>query len=153
MKWIARSRIGSNWMVTLFCFIALAGLSACQPGTTPSPAVPPVVTADILPPPTKAPPMPACVDMEGVNLDVQTSADGELRLVVSGLDPAEKATVVFYAESEGRTFRIESSAVASAEGRAEYVENLGKVAGGFFKTWQVQVAHARGVACAAINLP
>ncbi len=152
MRKIARSRKSDVAIVAMMGILLLSGLVACQPAEA-TPAVTPAVTVEALPPPTQAPPLPACADVQDVNLDVQTSAEGEVRLIASGLTPSEKVTVVFYAESAGRTFKIESSSVAGAEGRAEYVENLGKVAGGFFKNWQAQVVHARGIACAAINLP
>lgn len=135
------------------CVILLAGLAACQPEATPAPEAPPAVTVDILPPPTQSPPLPACLEVEGVSLDVQTSARGEARLTVSGLNPAEKATIVFYAETGGHTFKIESGLVASAAGNIEYTKNLGGVDNGFFKQWQIQVIHAQGVACATASLP
>ncbi len=151
--WMAyqRNNLAHLWVPA--CLALLAGLAACQAGATPTPEVAPSVAVDILPAPTKAPPLPACLEVEGVRLDVKISTGGETRLAASGLNPAEKLTVVFYAESEGRTFKIESSPVASPEGTVEYVENLGKVAGGFFKNWQVQVVHARGVACTQVSLP
>lgn len=147
MRPTARSRKAGAWMAALMGLLLAGGLAACQP--TPTPAV----TVDILPPATQEPPLPACLETANVSLEVQTSPEGEVRLTVSGLMPSEKVTLVLYAEAEGRTFKIETSPVASAEGRIEYVEKLGAVGGGFFKNWRVQVRHAGGVACAAITLP
>ncbi|MEJ5225404.1 MAG: hypothetical protein WHV44_13185 [Anaerolineales bacterium] len=143
---VARSKKAAAWMAALIGLLLAGGQAACQPTPTPE------VTVEFLLPLTQPLPLD-CIETDNVSLEVQTSPQGEVRLTVSGLAPSETVTLVLYAETEGRTFQIETSPVASAEGRIEYVEKLGAVGGGFFKNWRVKVRHAGGVACAAITLP
>lgn len=143
---VARSRKAGAWMAALMGLLLTGWLAACQPTPTPE------VTVEFLLPLTQPLPLD-CLETANVSLEVQTSPEGEVRLTVSGLMPSEQVTLVLYAEAEGRAFKIETSPVASAEGRIEYVEKLGAVGGGVFKNWQVQVRHAGGVACATITLP
>jgi len=139
----------------------IASLLGCQPttpgggATTPTFSTP-VVEKTILPPMTMTP-TPECMPVIGVNLDVVPLSTSAVRVKITGLNPNEQVTFVFYSEVAGQTFRIESSHLEGAgeNGSLEYIRDglVDRTSGVPFKDWRVQVIHSRGVACATASLP
>lgn len=143
-------------------YIAIvASLAGCGQGTSnrdaaasPVTSMPPQVDVTVLPPMTEAP-LRECVPYPGINLEALSTTPGEINVRITGLEPNERVTFVFYSEADGQTFKIESSPLEGADdnGRLEYVESLGRISEGTLKKWQVQVIHSRGVACTMVSLP
>jgi hypothetical protein len=117
-------------------------------------STPPQVEITILPPMTEVP-LRECTPYPGVNLEALSTTLGEINVKITGLEPNERVTFVFYSEAAGQTFKIESSPLEGADsnGSLEYVESLGRISEGPLKKWQVQVIHSRGVACTTVSLP
>lgn len=141
--------------VTIYC-VFITGLVSCKSITVSQDtatviASTPQVQVTLSPPMTIAPTL-VCKPVLGVNLDAVLLSSRSIDVKVSGLQPNEHVTFVFYSEVAGKTFKIESNPLqgANANGTIEYTEyGLDKA----FKEWQIQVVHSRGIACTAINLP
>ncbi len=139
----------------------IAGLLACQPVAlgqdTPAPiASTPDVRVATGPPVTMTP-TPTCMSVSGVNLDAVLLSTTAVRVNVTGLNPNERPTFVFYSEVPGQTFRIESRPLEGAheDGGLEHTQDglVDRTSGVSFKDWHIQVIHSRGVACTTISLP
>jgi hypothetical protein len=138
----------------------VASLAGCGQGISsgdaaaPITSTPPQVEVTILPPMTEAP-LRECMPYPGVNLEALSTTPGEINVKITGLEPNERVTFVFYSEAAGQTFKIESNPLEGADsnGSLEYVESLGRISEGPLKKWQVQVIHSRGVACTMVSLP
>lgn len=117
-------------------------------------STPPHVEVTILSPMTEAP-LRECAPYPGVNLEALSTTAGEINVKITGIEPNERVTFVFYSEAAGQTFKIESNPLEGADsnGSLEYIEHLGQISESTLKKWQVQVIHSRGVACATVNLP
>jgi len=139
----------------------IASLLACQPvplgqdPTAPIASTPDVRVATR--PFMTMTPTPTCMSVPGVNLDAVLLSTSAVRVKITGLNPNERPTFVFYSEVPGQTFRIESSPFEGAheDGGLEYTQDglVDRTSGVSFKDWHIQVAHSRGVACTTISLP
>ena len=101
-------------------------------------------------------PIPACVSLPNVKLDVMLLPDNAVQIKVTGLQPNELVYMVFSSESQGKVKRIECCAAETAIGDGSYnqVQVLrGQSIDVEFKHWQVHAVHSRGSTCAEFVLP
>lgn len=145
---------------TIIYLAIIASLAGCgqnivsRDAAVPITSTPPQVEVTILPPMTEVP-LRECMPYPGVNLEALSTTPGEINVKITGLEPNERVTFVFYSEADGQTFKIESNPLEGADsnGNLEYLESLVRISEGPLKKWQVQVIHSRGIACTTISLP
>ena len=143
-------------MRRLYALLPLLMLaSACWPLATPPVVVRQVVTPS---PPTAT---PECTPLlPGMSLTVTPISSSKAKVELVGFQPGELVTIVFYSDvvvsgGHSRARRVTSSPVdpVDASGRFTDVEgNLTRLPGAVTNHWNVQVVHARGVACTDITL-
>ena len=130
--------------------------SACWPL-----APTPVVITQVLPPSTPTA-TPECTPLlPGMSLTVTALSPSKAKVEMAGFQPGEQVTIIFYSDivvsgGHSRSSRVESLPVepVDASGRFTDVEgNLRRLPGAATNHWNVQVVHARGVACTDITLP
>ncbi len=80
---------------------------------------------------------------------------------MAGFQPGEQVTIVFYSDivvsgGHSRAMRVTSSPVEPVDASGRFTDeegNLRRLPGAVTNHWNVQVLHARGVACTDITLP
>ncbi len=145
----------------LVLLLFTAVLAACAAAAAPTPipptatAVPPVeITAEVLVVTPEPSPTPAvCTPLpEGMDFTATLESDTLVTIEITGLQPGEDIKVIYLWDSGGAYHRIEGDASADADGRFTEKQRL-RLPEKEPNTYQIQVIHARGVACAEIALP
>jgi hypothetical protein len=145
--------------------IVFAGLvSACrpegagaggQPSAVPMPTV--AVTVQIVTAPEPTPTPATCTSLPaGMTLSVKPVSATSVQVEIKGLEPGEKLIFIAHAETSGYRSRIEGLPVAGADSDGHFVYQmggLGPLPGSTRNQWQIQIIHARGVACTDVTLP
>jgi len=91
--------------------------------------------------------------VEGVELTVTSPSPGMAKIEITGLIPYEPIMVTIRAEGEDWSNKIQIwSIVADAYGTYSTTEGLRVRDKESPIEWQVQVIHARGVACATVEV-
>ena len=136
--------------------VTIALLSGCQGNDIPvtSTVVVEVSTETYLPTDT---PVPDCVALPDVHLEVKVLSENSTQIKVTGLQPKEAIYTIFSSEAEDKSqTRIECCPGETADQDGIYESSMvlrakNKPTG--FKNWKVQVIHSRGAACAEFVLP
>ena len=134
-------------------------LAACTPisATTPvslSPTPQIEVTRIVAPPQGSPTPTPMCTELpEGMTFAITPLDTTRARVEVNGLQPGEVITLTFDQQAPSGSKRHEVFDIhVPADGHFETEERLDPAVGATRKHWQVQLIHARGVACAEVTL-
>ena len=88
---------------------------------------------------------------------VKPISSSSAQVEMKGLEPGETLTIIFKAEVPGRHFsQIEEHPAQQANANGYYsyeVSGLRALPGSTVNQWQIQIVHARGVACTEVTLP
>jgi hypothetical protein len=140
--------------VSLAIFVGLFGCEST--GELPSPTISNSdVQISTMPYLTETP-VPACVSIPDVKLNVQILSDNAVQIEIAGLQPNEPVYTIFSSESQGKVRRIEccEKETANGNGNYQYTQVLrGENIDVEFKDWQVQVIHSGSAACTNFKLP
>jgi len=146
---ICRSRLS-----LLMALVTIGSLTmpACQPITAINP------TPDVKGPTVSSGPYPTdvptyeCAPVGGVELLVASIFPNTADLYVTGLDPNETITITFRTEGDDWSSRHILTSTADNDGEFSTTMSLHSQHGESLLDWQVQVIHARGVACATVEV-
>lgn len=158
-----KTRPNNLFLPLIVCLIS----TACQPLSanineqtiiTPTPSV--QIATQITEPHLSPTATPMCTALpEGVTLSVTPDSSASIprmHVEMSGLQPGEHLTLVFYTDVAGQnSIRIEEfpAQPIGEDGRFERWEQLTPPEGATSAHWQIQIIHAHGVACTDLTLP
>jgi hypothetical protein len=100
-------------------------------------------------------PTPECQELPGVSIEIHMD-NFKPQLTVRGLQPVEKPHILYSAANaeSGAYGDLWSAQGANEQGVFNYrLQPLEVLEGDTTTTWQLRVVHARGVACASIQIP
>jgi hypothetical protein len=143
-----RSRV--SLLIIAFIALGMLTMQACQPSdeTFPTPEGPIISTGtyptDIL--------IYECVPVDGVELLVASIFPNTADLYVTGLNPNETITISFRTEGDDWISRYILTSTVDNDGEFSTTMSLRNQHGESPLDWQVQVIHARGVACATVEV-
>lgn len=149
-----------RYLMLLLFTAVLAACSAPNPAT-PTP-LPPTATAvpfiqttvevvTVFPEPSPTP--AACTPLpEGMDFTATLDSDTAVTIEITSLQPHEAIKIIYTLTGINEYYRNEGEAMADANGRYTETETL-HLSDKEHNTYQIQVIHARGVACTEITLP
>ncbi len=137
-------------------------LVACQPASgavaydQPTSPTPPVaVTRVVLTTPEPTPTPAVCTPLpDDMNLQVKPISSTAVSIEIEGLQPGEKLVLICKTETAQRRHKIEERPLrpVGPDGRFVFREGLLPLPGSTTNRWEIQIVHARGVACAEVTL-
>lgn len=135
------------------CLLALIILSGCRAGDFPTPRVEIETAVDSY---LSETPVPECVSLPGISLEVTLLSENSPQVRIKGLKPNEPVYIIFSSQTDDGAKSTECcpGETASEKGIYEYSIGLrGAEVDREFTDWQVRVIHSRGAACAEFTLP
>ena len=155
--WIKRKKVVMSKRAVALpggILLALLILSACQPGDTPTVMV---EVEPLVEPYLSETPVPECISLPDVKLDVTLLSEDSAQARITGLKPNEPVYTIFSSQTEdgnGKSTECCPGEFASEDGSYEYSVKLrGPDMDREFTNWLVRVIHSRGAACAEFVLP
>jgi hypothetical protein len=140
--------------ILLLVILAVMLLSACQSRPTEAPVSPvvEVVTATISF--TSSSATPACTTMpSGMSIAIHPSINSQLLILLKGFKPGEMVDVTIEADYEHSLTRSNFGAPIGPDGTASEIAGTLTSNETTKAHWHVRVIHARGIACADLDIP
>jgi hypothetical protein len=154
--WINRRKDGMSKRITtipVVCLLALTIISGCQAGDFSTPRVEIGTEAG---PYLNETPVPECVSLPGISLEVILLSENSAQVRITGLQANEPVYTIFRSQTDDGAKSTECcpGETASEKGIYEYSVGLrGAEVDREFTDCQVRVIHSRGAACAEFTLP
>jgi hypothetical protein len=142
----------------IFLFLVVtSSLFGCQPlDTAPISTAPDVEVQILTPSLLTETPIPACISLPGVQLNVDISSENSVHLKITGLEPNEAVYMIFSSqfEQDEKTIGCCEGEFADENGNYQHSVGLrGDEIDSEFKDWQLRVVHSRGSTCTEFSLP